>query len=65
MVLINTDRITENAAEFEKTFEVPFSGFQVRKTREMHPSLEPLQKQISEVNEKLAELPDFAIVGVN
>ena len=33
VVVINTDRIAENASEFEKTFEVPFSGFQARKTR--------------------------------
>ena len=65
VILINTDRITENADEFEKTFEVPFSGFQVRKTREMHPSLEPFHEHISEVNDKLAELPDFATLGVN
>ena len=65
MVVINTDHIAENASEFEKTFEVPFSGFQARKTREMHPSLEPFSQQIHEVNEKLAGLPDFAILGGN
>ena len=65
VVVINTDHIAENASEFEKTFEVPFSGFQARKTREMHPSLEPFSQQVHEVNEKLAGLPDFAILGGN
>ncbi len=62
IVLINTDRVSDNASEFEETFGVPFSGFEARKTREMHPILGPFYEQISEVNEKLAGLPDFAVV---
>jgi hypothetical protein len=65
VVLINTDHIEENASEFERTFGVPFSGFQKRKTREMNPNLEQFYEQIAEVNEKLAELPNFTILGVD
>ena len=62
IVLINTDRVSDNAAKFEETFGVPFSGFEARKTKKMHPILEPFYEQISEVNEKLIELPDFAVI---
>jgi hypothetical protein len=60
--MINTDRISQNSEKFKKIFGVDIEGFGERKTTERHPLLEPYEKQIDEVNQKIARLPDFGII---
>jgi len=62
VIMINTDRISQNSEKFKQTFGADIEGFGERKTTERHHLLEPYEKQIEEVNRKIARLPDFGVI---
>lgn len=62
VVMINTDRISQNSKKFKQTFGVDIEGFGERNTVERHALLEPFERQIDEVNSQIARLPDFGII---
>jgi len=63
VVMINTDRISENSEKFKQTFGIEIDGFGERKTVDRHALLEPFEGKIDEVNRKIARLPDFGIIN--
>ncbi len=61
IVIINTDKLEENLDLFEEVYGVKFGEFKQRSTVEYDSSLTPYLSLVKEINQKLKNLPNFAV----
>ena len=60
-VIINTDVVGDYKSQFEEIYEVEMLPFKKRSTSDYIDEVKPYMEQIERVNNKLKNLPDFAV----